>query len=62
MKTDNLELIRFSKANFAQSGYVILEYSEDYSQLEFGDVPTEYELAFRAKGLPIYRLVVRKAI
>ncbi len=62
MKTDNLELIRFSKANFAKSGYVILEYSEDYSQLEFGDVPTEYELAFRAKGLPIYRLVVRKAI
>jgi tRNA (guanine-N7-)-methyltransferase len=62
MKTDNVELIRFSKANFEQNGYVILDYSEHYAELKADDIPTEYEQSFRAEGIPICRIVARKVL
>jgi tRNA (guanine-N7-)-methyltransferase len=62
MKTDNVELIRFSKANFEQNGYVILDYSENYAQIVNDDIPTEYEVSFRAEGVPICRIVARKVL
>lgn len=62
MKTDNVDLIRFSKVNLEKNGYVILDYSEDYAELASDDIPTEYELGFRAEGMPISRLVARKVL
>lgn len=60
VKTDNENLYRFSKENLSRGDYNILSATEDYDGLDPSDAPTEYELAFRKEGVPIYRLIARK--
>lgn len=59
-KTDNRDLYQYSNLVMREHAYNIIRQSEDYRVLEPGDALTEYEQAFRAQGLPIYRIVVRK--
>lgn len=61
MKTDNMGLFEFSLQSFSQYGYVIEEISLDlYQSLKTDNIPTEYELKFHGRGLPIYFCDVRK--
>ena len=60
VKTDNLDLLQFSKKNFEKQGYDILDYDEDYRLLDPEDSITEYEKDFREKGVKIKRLIARK--
>lgn len=60
-KTDNRHLFEFSVQELTEYGYKINEicldlYSEDISD----NVPTEYEVKFHKKGMPIYKIDVTK--
>lgn len=61
MKTDNRKLFEFSVICFTNKGYKIEELSLDmYDDVIENNVQTEYEKKFHEKGLPIYRIVVKK--
>ena len=58
-KTDNRGLFEYSLASFSQFGLVLKQVWLDLHQVEFpGNVMTEYEEKFSAKGHPIYRVEV----
>lgn len=55
-KTDNRVLFEFSLASFSQYGCILKNISLDLHQSDMeGNVMTEYEEKFSAKGQPIYR-------
>jgi len=56
-KTDNRGLFEYSLTSFSEYGLVLTFVSLDLHQSEFeGNVMTEYEEKFAAKGQPIYRV------
>ena len=58
-KTDNHGLFEYSLASFSQFGLVLKQVWLDLHQVDFpGNVMTEYEEKFSAKGHPIYRVEV----
>ena len=58
-KTDNRGLFEYSLASFSQFGLVLKQVWLDLHQVDFpGNVMTEYEEKFSAKGHPIYRVEV----
>ena len=58
-KTDNRGLFEYSLASLSQFGLVLKQVWLDLHQVEFpGNVMTEYEEKFSAKGHPIYRVEV----
>lgn len=58
-KTDNQGLFTYSMEAIPAAGWEILEYTFDlhHSPMAKGNVMTEYEIKFSAKGNPIYKLV-----
>ena len=58
-KTDNQGLFTYSMEAIPAAGWRILEYTFDlhHSPMAKGNVMTEYEIKFSAKGNPIYKLV-----
>ena len=64
-KTDNIELFRFSLEQIREAaGWILEEYTYDLhhqEEMRRGNVMTEYEEKFSAKGNPIHKMVaVRK--
>lgn len=61
-KTDNRELFEYSIVSLSNHGYILKEVTLDlYSMEDLNfNVPTEYEVKFKNKNMPIYRLVARK--
>lgn len=61
-KTDNRGLFDFSLTEIAENGWELSEVTYDLHNSEYaeGNVMTEYEQKFSAKGNPINRLVARK--
>lgn len=64
-KTDNTELFRFSLEQIREAaGWILEEYTYDLhhqEEMSRGNVMTEYEEKFSAKGNPIHKMVaVRK--
>lgn len=58
LKTDNKGLFEYSLVSFSQYGMKLKEVTLDLHQLEDpGNVTTEYEEKFAAKGQPIYRCI-----
>lgn len=56
-KTDNRELFEFSVNEFTHSGWQLENVTEDLHNSGFeGNVMTEYEEKYSARGLPIYRI------
>lgn len=56
-KTDNQGLFEYSLASFSQYGMILDQVWLDLHKSEFeGNVQTEYEERFAAKGQPIYRV------
>ncbi len=60
MKTDNKDFFSWSEKNIVKAGYNILATTDDYGPLDTFDALTEYEVAFRAEGVKIQRLIARK--
>ena len=62
LKTDNQALFQFSMEEMEEAGYQIVEVSRDlhHSPYAYGNILTEYEQKFSAKGLPIYYLLARR--
>jgi len=60
IKTDNDALYEFTKESAASIDLECLLDEFDYDGLDPEDAPTEYEVSFREKGLPIHRLIYRK--
>ena len=57
MKTDNIDLFRFSLEKLQEYGYNLVEITNDLASINDEDnVPTEYELKFMQKGIKINRL------
>lgn len=61
-KTDNRGLFDFSLTEISENGWELSEVTYDLHNSEYaeGNVMTEYEQKFSAKGNPINRLVARK--
>ncbi|MFC0234273.1 tRNA (guanosine(46)-N7)-methyltransferase TrmB [Vagococcus entomophilus] len=56
-KTDNRGLFEYSLASFSQYGMILKQVWLDLHQSDFvGNIMTEYEAKFSAKGQPIYRV------
>ncbi|MGF3182905.1 tRNA (guanosine(46)-N7)-methyltransferase TrmB [Facklamia sp. P12934] len=56
-KTDNMSLFQYSLASMSQYGFVFRQVWLDLHHSDFqGNIQTEYEEKFSAKGHPIYRL------
>lgn len=61
MKTDNRKLFEFSIISFTNYKYKIEEISLDMYNDDIKDnVQTEYERKFHEKGMPIYKIIVKK--
>lgn len=60
IKTDNDDLYQFTLENLENTSFELIYHTFDYQELADFDVHTEYENNFRAKGMPIHRIVVRK--
>lgn len=59
-KTDNMHFFEFSIESFSQNGFKLSNISLDLHNSDFeGNIVTEYEAKFSAKGFPIYRLEAR---
>ncbi|WP_434310377.1 tRNA (guanosine(46)-N7)-methyltransferase TrmB [Hominifimenecus sp. rT4P-3] len=58
-KTDNRSLFEFSLESIVENGWRILENTSDlhHSELNDGNIMTEYEERFSALGNPIYKLI-----
>lgn len=60
LKTDNRNLFLFSQNQLIEAGFRLYEVDENYPlQGAAGDLPTEYEMRFRRRGEPIFRLVAK---
>lgn len=61
-KTDNQGLFAYSMEVIPAAGWKILDYTNDlhHSTMLKGNVMTEYEAKFSAKGNPIYKLIARR--
>lgn len=63
-KTDNTELFKFSMEQVKEAGWILQEYTYDLhhnEEMNQGNIMTEYEAKFSAKGNPINKLIaVRK--
>ncbi len=61
-KTDNQGLFAYSMEVIPAAGWKILDYTNDlhHSLMFKGNVMTEYEAKFSAKGNPIYKLIARR--
>ena len=61
-KTDNQGLFAYSMEVIPAAGWKILDYTNDlhHSPMFKGNVMTEYEAKFSAKGNPIYKLIARR--
>ena len=60
IKTDNPDLFAFSLKNCEKLKYNIISSTDDYDMGDPLDALTEYEESFRAQGIKIHRLVIRK--
>ena len=61
MKTDNRKLFEYSIISYTSYGYKINDISLDlYKDDITFNIPTEYEMKFHDKGLPIYKIEVEK--
>lgn len=61
MKTDNRKLFEYSIKSFTDYGYNINDISLNlYDDDILDNVPTEYEIKFHNKGMPIYKIEVYK--
>lgn len=59
-KTDNTELFNFSLEQIREYGWKILSYTYDlhhHEEMNKGNIMTEYEEKFSAKGNPINKLI-----
>lgn len=62
-KTDNHDLFQFALAELAPAGWKLLQMTEDLhrdTQMMQGNVMTEYEERFSAKGNPIYKYIITR--
>jgi len=60
IKTDNDDLYAFTLELLEQSPFEMIYHTFDYVDYDEFDTPTEYELSFKEKGMPIHKVVVRK--
>ena len=61
MKTDNRNLFEYSIISYTDYGYKINNISLDlYNSDVENNIPTEYEIKFKNKGFPIYKIDVEK--
>lgn len=61
LKTDNAALFEFSLEELEAAGFTIVESTRDlyHSPYESGNIPTEYEQKFTARGVPIHYLLAK---
>ena len=62
-KTDNVALFDFALSELDAAGYELLEMTRDLhndSKMNEGNIMTEYEEKFSAKGNPIYKYIIRR--
>ena len=62
-KTDNTPLFAFSLEEAKEAGWTIVNYTYDLHHSEYaeGNIMTEYETKFSAKGNPINRMVITQS-
>ena len=60
IKTDNVDLLAFTKETLEGSKFVLESITDDYTDRDSFDAETEYEKSFREQGVAIHRVVVRK--
>ena len=60
-KTDNRPLFDWSVEQFRDQGWELLNVTNDLGAGDEGGCMTDYEAKFREQGVPINRLVARKA-
>ena len=64
-KTDNMDLFDFSLASAEEAGWQLLAVTRDLhadEELSEGNVMTEYEARFSAKGNPIGKMIIKRNI
>ena len=62
-KSDNRDLVEFTRLELLESGWEILEYSADWHaepSRPQDEIMTEYEMKFSARGVPIGRVTAKK--
>lgn len=59
-KTDNDDFYAYSLETFKEYNWEILENILDYNELEGFDAPTEFEARFKAEGIKIKRIILKK--
>ena len=59
-KTDNYDLFTYTLEIINVSSFKLVEANYSYDGQDDFDTQTEYEMNFRAKGMPIYRLILEK--
>ena len=59
-KTDNYDLFTYTLEIINVSSFKLVEANYSYDGKDDFDTQTEYEMNFRAKGMPIYRLILEK--
>lgn len=59
-KTDNYDLFTYTLEIINVSSFKLVEANYSYDGSDPFDTQTEYEMNFRSKGMPIYRLVLEK--
>ena len=60
-KTDNLPLFDWSEEQFKSEGWEILEVSRNLHEHGIQEIMTDYEMKFHDEGIPIKKLIARKA-
>lgn len=60
VKTDNIDLYRFTLEEAQEAGLKIVLQEEEYAFDEEHDIMSEYESRFRAEGNPIHRVIITK--
>ena len=63
-KTDNTELFHFSLEQIKEYGWKVFRYTYDlhhHEEMNKGNIMTEYEEKFSAKGNPINKLIAGRA-
>ena len=59
-KTDNYDLFTYTLEIINVSSFKLVEANYSYDGNDHFDTQTDYEMNFRSKGMPIYRLVLEK--
>ena len=59
-KTDNYDLFTYTLEIINVSSFKLVEANYSYDGNDPFDTQTEYEMNFRSKGMPIYRLILEK--